>query len=98
MFRNQQSKNRLKTLERKFQACLNGNDEENARQASSDFISALDRAAKSSIIHPNKAARKKSACAKRLASTGKSSLNEKPVDSSDGEIQEETASEGAAES
>ena len=98
MLRNRHSKSRLKTLEHQFQACLNGNDEEKARQASVDFIAALDRAAKSSIIHPNKAARKKSSCAKRLAATGESPLNEKPVDSSDGEIQEETVSEEEAAS
>ena len=64
---NRQVKSRLKTLERQFQACLEGNDEAASRKAAAEFISALDRAAKSSIIHRNKAARKKSACAKRLA-------------------------------
>ena len=69
--RNRHVKSRLKTLERQFQTCLEGKDEEAARKASAIFISALDRAAKSSIIHENKAARKKSACAKKLAGGGK---------------------------
>ena len=69
MLHNRQVKSRLKTLERQFQACLEGNDEEASRKAAAEFISALDRAAKSSIIHRNKAARKKSACSRRLAGT-----------------------------
>lgn len=67
MLHNRQAKSRLKTLEHQFQACLEGNDEAASRKVAAEFISALDRAAKSSIIHRNKAARKKSACAKRLA-------------------------------
>ena len=69
MLHNRQVKSRLKTLERQFQICLEGNDEAASRKAAAEFISALDRAAKSSIIHRNKAARKKSACTKRLAGT-----------------------------
>lgn len=70
--RNRHVKSRLKTLERQFQACLEGKDEEATRKASAEFISALDRAAKSSIIHENKAARKKSACSAKLALDGNS--------------------------
>ena len=46
MLRNRQTKNKLKTLEHQFNACLDSNDEEAARKASVEFISALDRAAK----------------------------------------------------
>jgi len=96
MLRNRQVKSRLKTLERQFQACLETNDEEAARKASAEFISALDRAAKSSIIHHNKAARKKSACAKRLSEASSSSrAPEKPDSTEQEEILEEPVNESA---
>ena len=86
--RNRHVKSRLKTLERQFQTCLEGKDEDAARKASAIFISALDRAAKSSIIHENKAARKKSACAKKLAAGAKT-----PSKSSQDKAPEETPKE-----
>ena len=67
MLHNRQAKSRIKKLERQFEACLEANDGEAARKASAAFISALDRAAKSSIIHQNKANRKKSTCSKKLS-------------------------------
>lgn len=73
MLRNRQAKSRIKTLEHQFQACLEANDEEAALKASIEFVSALDRAAKSSIIHGNKANRKKSSCSKKLARLATSS-------------------------
>ena len=81
MLRNRQAKSRIKTLERQFQACLEGNDEDAARKASVEFIAALDRAAKSSIIHHNKANRKKSSCANKLAriATPSAETNSEPV-------------------
>ena len=105
MLKNRQVKSRLKTLERQFQACLEGNDEEAARKASAEFISALDRAAKSSIIHRNKASRKKSACAKQLSSGNANATvaNAKTQESPKEEVQEtaeevqETAEEEVAE-
>ena len=92
MLHNRQAKSRLKTLERQFQACLEGKDEEAARKVAAEFISALDRAAKSSIIHRNKAARKKSACTKRLAGASASSQETVAVP------QEEPIAEGEANS
>lgn len=98
MLKNRQVKSRLKTLERQFQACLEGNDEEAARKASAEFISALDRAAKSSIIHRNKASRKKSACAKQLSSGASNATvaNAKTQESPKEEVQE-TAEEEVQE-
>ena len=73
MVRNRQARSRIKTLERQFKTCVEANDENAARKASAEFISALDRAAKSSIIHHNKAKRKKSSCSKKLAGIAVSS-------------------------
>ena len=69
--RNRMVKSRLKTLEKKFRACLDGEDEGEARQVAVEFISGLDKAAKSSIVHPNKVSRKKSFCSNALKGTGK---------------------------
>ena len=95
MVRNRQVKSRLKTLERQFQACLEGNDEKAARKASAEFISALDRAAKSSIVHSNKASRKKSTCAKQLSSGASSTtvVQAKPQASTQEEPEEEVSGE-----
>ncbi len=93
MLSNRQAKSRLKTLERQFNACLDGNDEKAARKASAEFISALDRAAKSSIIHRNKATRKKSSCSQKIARIGESPA---PVEQE--HVQEEPASESLEES
>tara|TARA_B100002019_G_C20835683_1_gene387434 strand:- start:10 stop:285 length:276 start_codon:yes stop_codon:yes gene_type:complete len=59
---------RLKTLEKKFLTTIESKDLKSATDLSSSFISALDKAAKSSLIHPNKVSRKKSRCSSLLAS------------------------------
>lgn len=59
-----------KTAVKKFlMATVEGNVEQ-ARTLYNEAASALDRAAKVGVIHPNKAARKKSRMARRLASLG----------------------------
>ena len=58
---------RLKTLEKKFQTALESKDSSLAKDASSAFISALEKAKKSSLVHANKVSRKKSRCAAMLA-------------------------------
>ena len=101
MLSNRQVKSRLKTLERQFNACLDNNDEEAARKASAEFISALDRAAKSSIIHRNKATRKKASCTKKIARIGQPASNveqEHAPKESTAEDLEEATEKGLAES
>ncbi|MDC3335149.1 30S ribosomal protein S20 [Opitutales bacterium] len=58
---------RLKTLEKKFQTALESKDSSLAKDASSAFISALEKAKKSSLVHANKVSRKKSRCSAMLA-------------------------------
>jgi small subunit ribosomal protein S20 len=57
---------RLKTLEKKFQTALESKDSSLAKDASSAFISALEKAKKSSLVHANKVSRKKSRCSAML--------------------------------
>ena len=59
---------RLKTLEKKFYSVLDTKDLESSTLASKSFISALEKATKSSLVHPNKVSRKKSRSASLLAS------------------------------
>lgn len=59
---------RLKTLEKKFLTTMESKDSAAAKEASSAFISALEKARKTSLVHANKIARKKSRCAALLAS------------------------------
>ena len=58
---------RLKTLEKKFLTAMESKDSTVAKEASSAFISALEKARKTSLVHANKIARKKSRCAALLA-------------------------------
>lgn len=62
--RNTRVRSRLKTLAKKARLAASGEDADAARQAARDYISALDRAAKSKVIHKNKADRGKAAFAK----------------------------------
>ena len=57
--RNKSAKSRLKTL---FKSAVEAGDETKARNAESAF----DKAASKGIVHPNKAARKKSRLAKAM--------------------------------
>ncbi len=63
---NQGLHTRLKTLAKQARAAVAGSDTAKAKAAASEYISALDKAAKTGIIHANKAARAKSAFAKVL--------------------------------
>jgi len=64
--RNTHVRSRLKTLAKKARLTAAGDDAEAAREAARDYISALDRAAKSKVIHKNKASRGKAAFAKAV--------------------------------
>ena len=62
---NRQVRTRLKTLQKKWKSAGSGDDPA-SKEAARVYVSALDKAAKRNIIHPNKASRQKSACAQYL--------------------------------
>jgi small subunit ribosomal protein S20 len=65
--RNRVLKSRIKTLRKKALSAGESGDAAAATTAFQEFSSAVDRAAKSSVIHKNKAANLKSKAAKHLA-------------------------------
>lgn len=65
--RNRQVKSRLKTFAKKVEAARASEDKDALVIASRNFISALDKAAKSGLVHPNKVARHKTRCAQLQA-------------------------------
>jgi small subunit ribosomal protein S20 len=65
--RNRQAKSRLKTFAKKVEAAKAAEDKDALAIASRQFISALDKASKSGLVHPNKVARHKARCAQLLA-------------------------------
>ena len=64
---NRQVKSRLKTLAKKVSAAAAAGDKDVLAVASKDYISALDKAGKTGLVHRNKIARHKARCA-QLAS------------------------------
>jgi small subunit ribosomal protein S20 len=64
--RNQRIKTRLKTLKKKVLTAAASEDKDATKAAAIEFVSALDKAAKSQIIHVNAARRLKSSCAKYI--------------------------------
>ncbi|MBM3863722.1 MAG: 30S ribosomal protein S20 [Verrucomicrobia bacterium] len=65
--RNRAVKTRIKTLRKKTLAAVAAGDKAAAAESASEFASAVDKAAKRSVIHANKAANLKSKTAKALA-------------------------------
>lgn len=65
--RNRAEKSRMKTLRKKTLAAVAAGDKDGAAKASAEFSSAVDKAAKKNVIHPNKAANLKSKAAKAIA-------------------------------
>jgi len=63
---NKSTKSRLKTLEKKYETALTGGKKEDAELALRGITSALDKAAKTGIVHRRTADRKKSRLAVRL--------------------------------
>lgn len=57
--RNKTVKTSLKTLQKKFAAAVKANDAAAAKAAGSAYISAMDKATKSGVVHKNAAARAK---------------------------------------
>jgi len=64
--RNQRIKTRLKTLKKDVSAAAASGDKDAVKSAAISFVSALDKAAKTKIIHQNAARRLKSSCAKYI--------------------------------
>ncbi len=65
--RNRSRKTRLKTLAKKVEALAAGEDKEALKAAAAQYVSAMDKAAKTNLVHGNKANRTKAAMAKLLA-------------------------------
>jgi small subunit ribosomal protein S20 len=68
--RNKAVKSSLKTAIRKFHESAAGGDSEAAQALLRAASRKLDQAASKGVIHPNQAANRKSAIAKRLATLG----------------------------
>lgn len=64
---NKATKSRIKTLRKKVAAAVEGGDKEVAETAFRAFSSAVDRAAKTNLLHKNAAARLKSNASATLA-------------------------------
>jgi small subunit ribosomal protein S20 len=62
--RNKSLKTRLKTLHKGFDAAVKAGDAAAAKLAGIAYVSAMDRAVKSGVVHKNAAARAKSHAAK----------------------------------
>ena len=58
-------------MEKKFLNAVSEKDNEGAKSCASNFISALEKAKKSNLVHANKVSRKKSRCSALLAKQGK---------------------------
>jgi small subunit ribosomal protein S20 len=64
--RNQSVKTHLKTLHKKFEAAVKANDAAAAKTAGMAYVSAMDKASKSGVVHANAAARAKSHAVKHI--------------------------------
>lgn len=62
--RNKALKTRLKTLHKGFDAAVKSGDAAAAKAAGKAYLSAMDKAVKSGVVHKNAAARAKSRAAK----------------------------------
>ena len=60
---NKRIRSRLKTLGRKVREARASGEPEQAKSIAREYVAASDKAAKSSIIHPNKASRHKASVA-----------------------------------
>lgn len=64
---NRSRKSRIKTLAKKVQAlAADGSDKEALKSAAIEYVSAMDKAAKSNLIHVNKASRAKASASKYI--------------------------------
>ena len=65
--RNQGVNTRLKSLHKKFEAAVKANDAAAAKSAGIAYVSAMDKAVKSGVVHKNAASRAKAHASKALA-------------------------------
>lgn len=61
--KNKRVRSRLKTLAKKVREARTAGDKDAAQKVAREYVAACDKAAKTNIIHPNKASRHKSECA-----------------------------------
>lgn len=66
--RNRSASSKLKTLEKNFLSAVEKKDKDASQLSAKNLISALDKATKSNLVHPNKVARKKARCASLISS------------------------------
>ncbi|HCJ12510.1 MAG: 30S ribosomal protein S20 [Verrucomicrobia bacterium GWF2_51_19] len=64
--RNRQVRSKLKTMQKKVAAAAQSGNAAEVKACSEAYISALDKAVKINIVHPNKASRHKSAVSKHI--------------------------------
>jgi small subunit ribosomal protein S20 len=64
--RNQGVKTRLKTLHKKLEAAVAAKDAAAAKQAGIAYVAAMDKAAKTGVVHANAASRAKAHAAKYI--------------------------------
>ena len=64
---NRQVKSRLKTLAKQVKTAASSDNKDALSEKTRLYISALDKAGKSGLVHKNKIARHKASCAKLLA-------------------------------
>lgn len=62
--RNKTARTSLKTLQKKFAAAVKANDAAAAKAAGAAYVSAMDKATKSGVVHKNAASRAKAKVAK----------------------------------
>jgi small subunit ribosomal protein S20 len=62
--RNRGVKTRLKTLRKRLDALMAAKDAEASKTAAADYVSAMDKAVKSGVVHKNAASRAKAHAAK----------------------------------
>lgn len=64
--RNKTVKTRLKTLHKKLETALKGSDAAVTKTAAAAYVSAMDKAVKSGVVHRNAASRAKAQVAKHV--------------------------------
>ena len=65
--RNRGTKTRLKTLRKRLDALITAKDEAASKTAAAEYVSAMDKAVKSGVVHRNAASRAKAHAAKVFA-------------------------------
>ena len=66
-FRNRQVRSKLNTLYKKVQTAFESENKDDLLLAARSYISALDKAGKTGLVHRNKIARHKARCASLMA-------------------------------